>query len=144
MKASETAAETFWYNKSVTYRSIMIRLYAKSYLESGKIDESMQGKHSKVPKKHSYFTERTSNCKVIYFDGHEIEDVVAYRKECSQRIMEYQRYSETYGYEDVSDGTVVDAEEVNWIELLDEGLKKAKEATVLSIKGKRTFALLES
>ncbi|GAA5798542.1 hypothetical protein HPULCUR_003947 [Helicostylum pulchrum] len=41
MKASETAAETLWYNKSVTYRSRMIRLYAKSYLESGKIDESM-------------------------------------------------------------------------------------------------------
>ncbi|GAA5804365.1 hypothetical protein HPULCUR_009853 [Helicostylum pulchrum] len=44
----------------------------------------------------------TLNVEVIYFDGHEREDVVTYRKEWSQRIMEYQRYAETYGYEDVS------------------------------------------
>jgi hypothetical protein len=47
MDASETAAKMFWYNKSVTYRSRMIRLYAESYLESGKIAQSAQGKHSK-------------------------------------------------------------------------------------------------
>ncbi|KAI9273535.1 hypothetical protein EDC94DRAFT_690459 [Helicostylum pulchrum] len=40
--------------------------------------------------------------KVIYFVGHEREDVVTYRKERSQRIVEYQRYAETYGYEEVS------------------------------------------
>lgn len=40
--------------------------------------------------------------KVIYFDGHEREDVVSYRKEWATRIMEYRGFSETYGYEDVS------------------------------------------
>jgi hypothetical protein len=47
MKASETAAKAFWYNKSTSYRSKIIRKYAKNYLESGKIAESAQGKHSK-------------------------------------------------------------------------------------------------
>ncbi|GAA5796464.1 hypothetical protein HPULCUR_001836 [Helicostylum pulchrum] len=44
----------------------------------------------------------TNPLPVIYFEGHEREDVVTYRKEWSQRIIEYQRYAETFGYEDVS------------------------------------------
>lgn len=39
---------------------------------------------------------------MLFFDGHEREDVVAYRKEWSKRIMEYLGYSETYDYDDVS------------------------------------------
>ncbi|KAG2231563.1 hypothetical protein INT48_002979, partial [Thamnidium elegans] len=40
--------------------------------------------------------------RVIFFDGHEREDVVAYRNEWSKRIMLYREYSETYSYDDVS------------------------------------------
>lgn len=47
MVASETAAKYYWHGKTITYRSRMIRLYAKTYLETGKIVESTQGKHSK-------------------------------------------------------------------------------------------------
>lgn len=41
---------------------------------------------------------------MLYFDGHEREDVVAYRQEWARRIMTYREYSETYEYDDVSVG----------------------------------------
>ncbi|KAI9260037.1 hypothetical protein EDC94DRAFT_660337 [Helicostylum pulchrum] len=47
MDASETAAKTFWHGKPIAYRSRMIRENATSYLETGKIAECAQGKHSK-------------------------------------------------------------------------------------------------
>lgn len=39
--------------------------------------------------------------RVVYFDGHEREDVVNYRKEWSKRMMEYYEYCEKYDEMDV-------------------------------------------
>lgn len=46
--------------------------------------------------------------KVIYFDGHEREDVVAYRKLWSKRMMQYYDYSEKYDDVDPSVVTLPD------------------------------------
>ncbi|KAI8987110.1 hypothetical protein BDB01DRAFT_904728 [Pilobolus umbonatus] len=54
------------------------------------------------------YTYKTNN-KDIYFDGHEREDVVVYRKEWCQRMIEHMRYMDRYVGEDL---TVVEGEAV--------------------------------
>jgi hypothetical protein len=69
-------------------------------------------------------------------------DIIKHKRTSAEDIERMWRRRFTSEFEE--DGAVVDSEEVNWVELLAEGLKKAKEVTIQSIKGKRTFALLES
>lgn len=47
MEASMIAAKACWYDKATTYRSRVIRRYAKEYISTGVIMRGFQGKHSK-------------------------------------------------------------------------------------------------
>ena len=74
-------------------------------------------------------------------EGLVISDIITHKRTSVEGIK--RMWIRRFTSEVKDDALIVDSVEVNWIDLLAEGVKKAKENMIQSLKGKRTFALLE-
>lgn len=70
-----------------------------------------------------------------------ISDIIKHKRTSAENIKRMWVRRFTSGVKD--DAPIMDSVEVNWVKLLDEGIEKAKEIMLQSIKSKRTIALLE-
>lgn len=74
-------------------------------------------------------------------EGLVISDIITHKRTSVEGIK--RMWIRRFTSEVKDDALIVDSVEVNWIDLLAEGVKKAKENMIQSLKGKRIFALLE-